>query len=129
MHLFRFEHRSEQVASRSAFARRLLRHTGLALAIIAAFVFAGAAVYYFFFRPGDTPWMAIHRASMILFGMGPVDGPKSGYDRVLINILALLSFVLPVVVGMIIGLPVVHRVVHQLHRPNDQDPAATELKP
>jgi hypothetical protein len=129
MNLLHFERRTEPVAPFGVFAARLLRHAGLAFAVIAGFVVAGAAVYYFFFRPGDSAFMAIHRASMILFGMGPVDGPKSGYERVFIDIYALLSVVLPVIVGMFLAPPVIHRVIHHLHRVNDQDPAATELKP
>jgi hypothetical protein len=58
-----------------------------------------------------------------------MDGPKSGYERVFIDIYALLSVVLPVIVGIFLAPPVVHRVTHHLHRVNDQDQAATELKP
>jgi hypothetical protein len=128
MHLFRFEHRTEPVAPFHVFAARLLRNFGWALVIIAIPVVVGAAIYSWL-RP-DSLWMAIHRTSMIVFGMGPVDGPESGYERVLINILALVSFVLPLFVGLFFVVPpVIHRVIHQLHRPNGQDPAATELKP
>jgi hypothetical protein len=128
VHLFHFERRTDPVAPFRVFAARLVRHAGLAFAIIAGFVFAAAAVYYVFFRPGDSPWMAVHRASMILFGMGPVDGPKSGYERVFIDIYALLSVVLPVI-GDISGPARGPSVTQHLHRVNDQDQAATELKP
>jgi hypothetical protein len=124
MHLFRFEHRGEPVAPRHVFAVRLLRHSGLALAIIAGFVVVGAAIYYFFLRPDDSAWIAIHRASMVLFGMGPVDAPKPGSETVFTDIYALLSVVLPLVVGMLLAPPVIHRVIHHLHRASDENSVA-----
>jgi len=40
------------------------------LGMTALFVVAGAAAYHFLLRPDDSFWKAIHRASMIVSGMG-----------------------------------------------------------
>jgi hypothetical protein len=71
MHLIRFEHSRQPLASRPAFLRRLATNVAVALGLIAVSLLAGMAGYHFL---GGLAWLdAFLNAAMILSGMGPVD--------------------------------------------------------
>jgi hypothetical protein len=128
MHLFRFEHRSEPVAPRHRFIGRIAVNILVAFLVTAAFVVAGATAYHFFLRPDDSFWKAIHRATMIISGMGPVEAPEGGGERAFVDLYALLStLVLAGALGIILT-PFVHRVMHHLHTPCEQDEPAERAK-
>lgn len=116
MPLTRFERLDQDVASLSVFFGRLVLRVAIALSIIVAFVIVGAFVYHRVLRPDGNFWMAVHRASMIISGMGPTEEPGNGYERAFVDIYALSTLLLTVFVGIIVAPPVVHRVLHQLHR-------------
>jgi hypothetical protein len=119
MRLFRFEHRSEPLASRRVFLGRVAARVLWATVFVAVFIAVGAVFYHdVFYHAGSKPsWIgALHRASMILSGMGPVGGePESDAERVFDGVYALISaFVLVGVMGLTLA-PIFHRVLHHLH--------------
>jgi hypothetical protein len=108
-----FEHRSEPLLSNAAFVRRVLKHVGLAVVIVLASLFAGAAGY----RASEHwPWIdATLNAAMILGGMGPVDAVRSDGGKIFATVYALYSGL--VVIGLIavLLLPFMHRLMHKFH--------------
>jgi hypothetical protein len=125
MHLFRFEHRSARVATRHIFFWRVLKSIGAALVLTGAFVMAGAVAYKCLLRPDGNFWDAIHRASMIVSGMGPVDKEAShAWEWFLVDLFALVStLVLTIAIGIILA-PIFHRVLHHWHISDDEDEPA-----
>jgi hypothetical protein len=129
MHLFRFEHRSEPIAPRHRFLGRVLANIGVAFVVIGAFVVAGAAAYHFFLRPDGNFWNAIHRASMIITGMGPVEPPGEGPEKAFVDVYAIIStLVLTAVLGIVLA-PFVHRVMHYLHIPDEDNETGKHARP
>jgi hypothetical protein len=63
-------------------------------------------------------------ASMILGGMGPIDGLKSTAAKIFASFYALFSgIVFLVIVGILVA-PVVHRILHRMHlEEGDNSPA------
>jgi hypothetical protein len=112
-----FEHHKQPLLPRRAFALRLLRHTWLALALVAGALSIGVIGYRFIARLSRVD--AIENAAMILGGMGrvselPANSAKlfaAGYA--LFSVIAfLLSF------GLVLA-PVVHRLLHRFHIETD----------
>jgi hypothetical protein len=65
-----YEHRTEPLLSRRAFAVRLARHAGLSMLLILGSLGLGAVGYHL---TEDLSWLdAVLNAAMILTGMGPV---------------------------------------------------------
>ncbi len=112
---WRLERLGEPLASSCVFWCRLGLSAILALAFIGLSVLVGAITYYFRLRPDGDFGMAVHRAAMILSGMGPVETPEGNCERVFVDVYALLgTLVLTVVMGLILT-PIFHRVLHRFH--------------
>jgi hypothetical protein len=133
MHLTRFERFSDQVVPRHIFLGRIIVNAIVALGLTTLFVLVGAISYYWIF-PHETCsgrcWVeALHRASMILAGMGPAGGePTTDGERIFVDLYSLLStLVLAGALGIILA-PFIHRVMHHFHLPDDGD-EAREAKP
>ncbi len=70
-----YEHRSHRPLSQRQFLARLLRHGGIAAAMVAASLAIGMAGYVRFEHLG---WLdAFLNSAMLLGGMGPVDLPRT----------------------------------------------------
>ena len=116
----RFEHLAEPVASRTRFFRRLGANVGLALAFVAVSLAAGMAGYHWL---GGLGWVdSFLNAAMILSGMGPVDTLTATGAKLFAGFYAIYSGLLVVATSALIFAPVMHRLLHQLHVKDEQDP-------
>ncbi len=71
-----YEHKKQPVAPIATFYQRILKNIFIALIIMAICLAIGVAGYHY---TDNIPWIdAVHNASMILSGMGPVVEIKSG---------------------------------------------------
>ena len=113
MSSFMYEQRTERLLSRVAFLRRLSRHAGVALALVAGSLSIGVLGYHFL---EHLPWLdALLNASMILGGMGPVDPVKTTGGKIFASLYALYSgLVVPVAAGIIFA-PIFHHFLHRFH--------------
>lgn len=108
-----YEHKSEPLLPFGRFARRLLGHFIVALAVISASLGIGVAGYHFLEK---LTWLdALLNASMILGGMGPVDAIRTPAGKLFASLYALFSGVIFLVIVGILMAPVGHRLLHGLH--------------
>lgn len=107
------EHKSQPLAHRRVFLKRIFSALGLALGILALLLFIGTAGYHYL---GDLGWIdAVYNASMILGGMGPVDRLTSPAAKLFASGYALLSGIVFIgLIGLLLG-PLFHRIMHRLH--------------
>ncbi len=108
-----YEHKSEPVASRKVFLGRLYRNAIVASLILSVCLIIGVIGYRF---AGPMSWIdALHNASMILSGMGPVAEVKTTIGKIFSSFYALFSGVAFITnIGVLIA-PVAHRFFHILH--------------
>lgn len=117
MSLFRFEPRERPLASTARFTGRVFASLIAALVIIGAALAAGMAGYHYTEGLG---WLdAFLNASMLLGGMGPVDTLHTEAGKLFAGVYALACGLLFVLVSGVILAPVLHRVLHALHVPED----------
>jgi hypothetical protein len=111
--IYGYEHKSQPLASKKVFLSRVYRNLSLALAIMAACLLIGVVGYKY---GGPMSWIdALHNASMILSGMGPVAEIKTVGGKIFSSAYALFSGVAFVTnIGILIA-PVAHRFFHRLH--------------
>src|SRR5437868_694857 len=108
--MFRYERKTQKLATRAVFAQRLARSLAIGLAIIAVSLAVGIAGYMYF---AELPVVdAFLDAAMILGGMGPVAPLQSDAAKIFAGVYALYSGLLLIVVSGIILAPVLHRVLH-----------------
>jgi hypothetical protein len=108
-----YEHRNQSLLPRAAFFWRLTAHVGIALGVIFGSLAMGILGYHFL---AGLPWIdALLNASMLLGGMGPVDGLHTTAGKLFASFYALYSgMVFLVAVGIILA-PVFHRILHHFH--------------
>ena len=108
-----FERRHQPLASRRRYLRRLASHAALGAAFIGGALSIGVLGYHFCAGLG---WIdAIHNASMILSGMGPVDPMPTTGSKLFASTYAIFSGVVFIgTVGVVLA-PVIHRFLHRLH--------------
>ena len=108
-----YEHRKQPLASKATFYQRVLRNIVIALIIMAVCLAIGIAGYHFW---ANASWIdALHNASMILSGMGPVIEIQTVSGKIFSSAYALFSGVVFITnVGVILA-PAVHRIFHRLH--------------
>ncbi len=108
-----YEHRKQPLAPASTFYQRILKNILLALLIMAVCLVIGVLGYHY---TADIPWLdALHNASMILSGMGPVVEINSTGGKWFSSAYALFSGIVFITnVGVILA-PAVHRIFHRLH--------------
>ena len=110
-----WEHRSEPLASRAIFLRRMIGQFLLAAGIVAATLLVGIAGYR---TIGRLDWIdAFLESSMFLSGAGPLFTERSSDSalKVFSSLYALFSTLIVVSIVAIIASPIVHRVLHRLH--------------
>ncbi len=115
----RFEHKSQPVAPRHLFFRRIGINLGVAIAILVPSLLIGMAGFAIF--EGKNWVEAYDYASMILSGMGPFEEAKTDSGRIFEGTYALFSGLTVVVVASLILAPVFHRVLHSFHVEDDDD--------
>lgn len=109
----RYEHRRQPLASRSLFYRRVFRNVLIALLIMTICLVIGTVGYHY---TASIPWLdALHNASMILSGMGPVVTIQTVAGKWFSSAYALFSGIVFITnVGVILA-PAVHRLYHRMH--------------
>ena len=114
-----FEKKTDPLAPLSIYYKRIAGNALRTLAILALMLAIGTAGYHWSTRP-LTEWLdALHNASMILSGMGPVvtQGFTSG-GKIFSSLYALFSGIVFVGAMGYIFAPGIHRIFHRLHLDN-----------
>jgi len=108
-----YESKSQALAPRSVFIRRMLWNLFIACLLLTFCLSIGILGYHF---TGDIPWIdSLHNASMILSGMGPVVEIKSVGGKVFSSFYALFSGIAFITnIGIVLA-PMAHRLYHRLH--------------
>ena len=108
-----YESRKQPIAPLTIFYRRILKNILIATGILAFCLLIGIFGYHYI---ADAPWIdAIHNASMILSGMGPVVEIKTNVGKWFSSFYALFSGVVFITnIGIILA-PAMHRLFHRLH--------------
>lgn len=108
-----FESRHQRVIPPHHFARRMLMSAALSLAIAAAALLIGIFGYH---AIAGLEWIdALHNASMILGGMGPVAEMKTDAAKLFSSAYALFSGLVFISVVAVTLAPVLHRILHRFH--------------
>jgi hypothetical protein len=119
LHWFGFESHDEPLLSRAAFLRRLAKNILAAGGLIGVSLFGGMWGYRGF---EGMSWIdAFANASMILSGMGPLSPLTTFNGKLFAGCYALYSGLVVVVSLGITLAPVIHRVMHRFHLPDDDD--------
>jgi len=117
MSLFDFEDKDKPLAAPAAFAGRVMFNVVAALVIIGVSMAVGMAGYHF---TEGMDWLdAFLNASMILGGMGPVDVLHTQAGKIFAGAYALFSGLLIIIVTGVVLAPILHRVLHALHVPDE----------
>jgi len=108
-----YEHRKQRLAPLSVFYRRVFNHITIAMLVLAVCLSIGILGYHY---SADVPWLdALHNASMILSGMGPVVEMKTVAGKWFSSFYALFSGIVFITnIGIILA-PALHRIFHRLH--------------
>ncbi len=128
MRLTRFEHINQPIAPRRVFLRRWATSLALVLMLAGASLLIGVIGYHYF---EGREWLdAFDDAAMILSGMGPLANPKTGGGKLFAGVYALYSGLLLIVTTGILLAPILHRVLHHFHVPDEdgQRSSSSRLK-
>ena len=108
-----FETKQQKVIPPQSFARRIAWSFALSGAIAAAALTVGVLGFHFI---TETSWIdALHNASMILGGMGPVVEMKTDAAKLFSSAYALFCGLVFISVVAVTLAPVLHRVLHKFH--------------
>ena len=116
-----FERRTEPLAPRPIFLRRLARSVLFGLLFVALAMLIGVIGYHV---SGGLGWLdSFYNAAMILGGMGPVDGRPviPAAEKVFASLYALFSGVAFLVIVGVMFAPLFHRALHRFHLVSDDD--------
>ncbi|MDX1937458.1 MAG: hypothetical protein SFU21_10070 [Flavihumibacter sp.] len=108
-----YEHKKQPLANKQIYYQRFLKNLIVAMGILAACLLLGVLGYHY---TDDIEWLdALHNASMILSGMGPVVTIHSAAGKWFSSFYALFSGVVFITnIGIILA-PAIHRFFHRLH--------------
>ncbi len=109
-----FEQRTQPLASRDVFVRRLIRFGSFAFGIILVSLGIGVLGYHFIV---GLSWIdSLLNASMLLGGMGPIDTDLTTTGaKLFASFYAIFSGVVFLVAIGILTTPVFHRFLHHFH--------------
>ena len=115
-----YEPRSAPLAPPAVFLWRVIRHAVVASVLVLGSLGAGMAGYMHYER---LAWRdAFLNAAMLLGGEGPVASPATPGGKVFAGLYALYSgLIFLVAVGIVLA-PIVHRLRHQFHLEQDDEP-------
>ena len=116
--LFKFDNKTEPMASPATFVGRLF--VNLLAAIILLAIALGAGMYGYHATEGLNWLDAFLNASMLLGGMGPVDQLHTEAGKIFAGSYALACGIVLVLATGVILAPVLHRVLHALHAADDK---------
>jgi hypothetical protein len=114
-----YENKREPVAPKAVFYGRILKSLGVASALLGVCLIIGILGYHYI---AHIVWIdAIHNASMILSGMGPVAEVKNVSGKLFSSAYALFSGVAFITnIGIVLA-PAAHRLFHRLHVDDKDD--------
>jgi len=108
-----YENKRQRVIPRQYFVRRMALSITLSAAIAAVALVVGVLGFHFI---AAVPWIdALHNASMILGGMGPVAEMKTDAAKLFSSAYALFCGLVFIGVVAVMLAPVMHRVLHKFH--------------
>jgi hypothetical protein len=108
-----YEHKSQPLASTSVYFRRVLSNLFKTICILGVSLFIGVLGYKFL---GPMSWIdALHNASMILSGMGPVVAIETNVGKLFSSFYALFSGVVFITSISILIAPTAHRFFHSMN--------------
>ena len=108
-----YEHKRQPLAPRRVYYKRILKNLAWGSLIILICLAIGITGYHY---TGNIGWLdALHNASMILSGMGPVVEITTTGGKWFSSFYALFSGVVFITnIGIILA-PAIHRFFHRLH--------------
>ena len=108
-----FETKRQAIIPVRHFAHRVAWSIAVSAGIAAIALAVGVAGYHYI---SDVPWIdALHNASMILGGMGPVAEMKTDAAKLFSSAYALFCGLVFIGVVAVMLAPVMHRVLHKFH--------------
>ncbi|MGV3664415.1 MAG: hypothetical protein ACO1TE_29855 [Prosthecobacter sp.] len=108
-----FESRTEPLAPRHRFLRRMVKYFGFALFVGVVALGIGVLGYHYI---GQFGWVdSLLNASMILGGMGPVGDLPNDAAKIFASFYALFSGVVFISVMGLVLAPAAHRALHHFH--------------
>ena len=120
-----FENKRQQMIPPAHFVRRVVWSIALSAAIAVIALLLGVLGYH---EIASLPWIdALHNASMILGGMGPVAEMKSDAAKLFSSAYALFCGLVFISVVAVTMAPVLHRILHRFHI-DEMDLKKTDLK-
>ena len=114
-----YESKKEQLAPLPVFYKRVFWHLLVVSMLLGGCLIIGILGYHYI---ANIPWIdALHNASMILSGMGPVVTIENVSGKLFSSFYALFSGVAFITnIGIILA-PMAHRLFHRLHLDDDDD--------
>lgn len=114
-----WEHRSQPLAPRRVFLRRVGRNLLAAATVVAISLGIGMLGYHHYSGLG---WAdAYANAAMILSGMGPLATPETLAAKLFAGTYALYCGLLVVFLAGVLLAPFAHRLLHRFHLDREQD--------
>jgi hypothetical protein len=114
-----YEKRHHKLASKETYLKRLLKSFLIAICFLSFSLMMGILGYHYW---GELDWLdALHNASMILGGMGPVDPIKTNSGKIFASVYAIYSGVSFLSAFSILIAPAFHRLMHKFHISNSED--------
>ena len=112
-----YEHKKQNLVPMKTFYKRILKNLVIAVSVMLVCLLIGVTGYHY---TSGIPWLdALHNASMILSGMGPVVEIKTVSGKLFSSFYALFSGVVFITnIGIILA-PALHRLYHRLHLEGD----------
>lgn len=108
-----YEHKSEPIADKTVFYRRLFYNFLWSMLILIICLIIGIMGYKFL---GPMSWIdSVHNASMILGGMGPVITIETFWGKIFSSFYALFSGVVFITNFGVLIAPIAHRFFHQMN--------------
>lgn len=111
--LLHYERRTEKLAPRSVFFKRLAFSLLLAFSMMACALIIGIVGYHIL---GGLHWIdSLLEASMILGGMGPINPLTTNAAKIFASLYALFSGLMFIGVMGVVLSPIMHRFLHKFH--------------
>lgn len=108
-----YEHKHQQPIPTSTFAKRLMGHLFIAVAVLGLSLAIGMFGYM---QLEHLSWVdAFLNAAMLLGGMGPVNPPQTSAGKLFAGCYALYAGLVFIVTAALLFTPILHRVIHRFH--------------
>jgi len=116
--LFTYESKVHPPIPPRRFARRVLLHAAIALAVMVFSLALGIVGYEHF---EHLAWRdAFLNAAMLMGGMGPVDAPHTDGGKVFAGLYALYAGLVFLAAAGLVLAPMLHRLLHKFHWQQDR---------